>query len=230
MSDHQNVVENIEYVLSDIDKLRSFTTVIKSFLSQPRTKREIRDFSEKYLLDTVFSAGELNPIYTRLMLDSTDINVDMLQTAISDVKNPLVAQLKNAIKKKMSITYESGLCAVQNEYIETNKETEEGKARCIELGKSLGKINAIFATARQLPIDVGQFADLAVSENKEVDLSRPINETVNEMLAKANDHLDTLFAQQFLTLLSDDVENLDAFFCKNNYISLRNFVLYIKTL
>lgn len=230
MSDHQNVIDNIDYVLADIQKLRSFTTLIKTFLSSPRGKKEIRNFSEEYLLDTVFSAGELNPIYARLTLDTTDINIDILQNAISGTRNVLVEKLKTAIKKKISITYESGLCAVQNEYIETNKETDSGKIRGIDLCLSLNKINAIFATARQLPIEPGQFVDINVSENKEVDLSRPINEITKEMLDKANDHLDGLFSCHFLSLLSDDIEHLDPFLCKNNYLSLRNFVIYIKAL
>lgn len=229
MSQHQNVIDNVEYVLSDLTKLRHFTDTINQFVSTPKSKKAIREFSEQYLLDKVFSSGDVNPVYSRLTLSATDINIDMLHRALSH-DTQLISQLKSALKKKISITYESGLCAVKNTYLITDKDTDEGKAKAEQLVHALGKINAIFATARQLPIDVEQFTALPVSDAKCVDISRSIEENAKEMLCCTNDKLDALFQQPLLTLLSDDVENLNPFLCKNNYLSLRHFILYLNTL
>lgn len=229
MSEHQNVIDNIEYVLSDLTKLRSFVEGVQSTLSCPQSKKALREFSEAYLLDKVLSASELNPIYARLTLGATDINIDLFHQALGR-DTPLITALKKALQKKISITYESALCAVNNTYLITDKHDEAGKTKAQSLQYALGKINAIFATARQLPISPDQFAELPVSSSKESDISRSIEENIKQMQCCTDEKLDALFCQPLLTLLSADVENLHPFLCKNNYLSLRHFILYLNTL
>lgn len=221
--DRQTTITSIESIADDIVNLRKLSSIINDFFSIPHTKKEIRNFSEKYLLDNFLTANELNSLYSQLTIEESLFNSDVVKNMIynsnftfKDSLNRFKLKVKKCLSNILFLIAE-----INDSIIESSL---SNKLKYIDsLFNKIIKIESIFQTARQLPVESNQIDDLPIADT--LKNCSGLAELVTFEKNAFNTALVNIDLRDLLDVGSNSTYIVNPYLCKNNWLSLRNLII-----
>lgn len=189
--ERQTVIDMIEKVISSIANLNGFVNIFNDFTAHPRSKKEIRDFCEQYVLDVFLSAGDLKTTYTQMTIEPTRLNCIELVYRIANHPTLQTEALLKTVKSNMDACIDSILLLVSESVESLDKDnTPELGYKITQINQALCLMRNIFTTVRDVPITKETFPAFQQTYEKDDYLHCQFDEIVRE----TQKHFKTLSA------------------------------------
>lgn len=229
--ERQPVIDSLEAIARDLESMSGFILLIGDFTNKAVSKKQVREFCEEYVLDTFMAAGDLKPLYAKLSIEASTNNGWALKQAIADghtVKaTEMVTNLRNRLCKALDGVF-SVVASTNTEL--ADKGFPDLAERVMALRRAVCKIKSIFITSRQLPINIDQFPELEVIGDDDNDyLTKDLGQIITLVKESFKFQFENMDNWTLLTMSEESVIFTSSLLDKNNWISLRNFVLYLDT-
>lgn len=228
--ERQPVIDSLESIARDIESMSGFILLITDFTSKAVSKKQVREFCEEYVLDTFMSATDLKPLYARLSIEASTNNGWTLRQAIADGHTVKATEMVTNLRNRLCKALDGVFSVVANTNIElAEKGFPDLAERVMALRRAVCKIRSIFITSRQLPINIDQFPELEVIGDNDEYLTKDLGQIIDSVKEGIKSQFNWMDNWTLLTMSEESVIFTSAMLDKNNWISLRNFVLYLDT-